>query len=320
VETGDDGCIEEILLANKAGLSAAKARVYVDCTGDGDLSAWAGAPFEKGAPDDPELQPSTHCFALSGVDERAYRQGRSLHGSNDNSPMYEIIASGKYPEIPDNHACNNLQGTGTVGFNAGHIWLDATDPAALSRAMPKGRRLAKAFRNALAEFMPDAFGKAHLVTTASLLGVRETRRIIGDYVLTKDDYVARRSFDDEIARNCYFVDIHTRWAEKDMDQRKAFKAHKDRQIRYQKGESHGIPYRCLTAKGIPNLLVAGRCISTDRVVQGSTRVMPVALVMGEAAGLGAAMALNTNGAVRDVDVPLLQKKLKAYGAYLPNTN
>ncbi len=320
VETGADGSIEEVLLANKAGLSAARARVYVDCTGDGDLSAWAGAPFEKGDPESPELQPSTHCFALTGVDEKAFREGPSLHGGSDKSPVYDIIESGKYPDIPDNHMCNNLQAPGTVGFNAGHLWLDATDPKQLSKAMPKGRALARTIRDALAEFVPDAFGNARVVKTAPLLGVRETRRIIGDYVLTKEDYIARRSFDDEIARNCYFVDIHTKWSEKDMDQREAFKAHKDRQIRYEKGESHGIPYRCLTAKGIPNVLVAGRCISTDRVVQGSTRVMPVALVMGEAAGLAAAMALNSAGAVRDVDVPLLQKKLKSYGAYLPNVD
>ena len=93
-----------------------------------------------------------------------------------------------------------------------------------------------------------------------------------------------------------------------------------RSVHYQKGESHGIPYRCLTPMGLSNVLVAGRCISTDKLVQGSTRVMPVCLAMGEAVGLAAALAADRQEDVHTLDVAELQQRLKHYGAYLPNAD
>lgn len=312
VET-DAGVVSAVLLANKAGITAASARAFVDCTGDADLAAWAGAPCVK----DDELQPSTHCFALGGVDEQGFRDGPNLHGGNDNSPIYDILASGEYPEIPDNHCCSNLQGCNTVGFNAGHLWIDATDIKQLSAAMMQGRKIAKAFRDALAKYVPEAFVNAYVEQTAPLLGVRDTRRIVGDYVLNVEDFKQRRSFEDEIARNCYFVDIHTTRAEQKIEQRAAFAEHRKRQLRYEKGESHGIPYRCLIPQGLSNVIVAGRSISTDHTVQGSTRVMPVCLAVGEAAGLAAAMAAGRDTPdTRAVDTEVLKKRLRGYGAYL----
>jgi len=314
VEMDAEGSVSALLLANKSGLTAVRAKVYVDCTGDGDLSAWAGAPVEVAD----EVQPASLCFKLSGVDEAAYKAAGTLSGHNREAPIYDILESGKYPEIPDNHLCNSLQGPGTVGFNAGHLWMDSTDPRQISDAMVRGRKIAEEIRKALAEFVPSAFERAHLATTGALLGVRESRRIIGDYVLTFDDYKSRRSFPDEIGRNCYFIDIHQTMAERDMDPRKAQDEHRGRQLRMGKGESHGIPYRCLTPKGIGNVLVAGRSISTDHVVHGSTRVMPVCLVMGEAAGVAAAMAAGSQSPdVHAVDTDALRDRLRSRGAYLP---
>lgn len=102
--------------------------------------------------------------------------------------------------------------------------------------------------------------------TASLLGVRDSRRIEGDYTFTFQDWLERKTFEDEIGRNCYYIDVHK-------------PGHKE--TRYKKGESHGIPYRCLTPKGLKNLLVAGRCISTDEEAFGSLQVMPPCLVTGK---------------------------------------
>ena len=146
--------------------------------------------------------------------------------------------------------------------------------------------------------------------------MRETRRVAGDYVLTLDDYQARRSFDDEIARNSYPIDIHG--AQKHI---KALLSDKNVCAmnhfgRYGKGESHGIPYRCLLPQKLDNVLVAGRCISTDRLMLGSTRVMPVCLVTGEAAGIAAALAARSNGRPRDIDVTELRAILKRNGAYI----
>ncbi len=319
VEMRADGEVDALIVANKSGLSALRAKVYVDCTGDADLCDRAGAETIKGDGEGGSLMPATHCFVLANVDDYAYRHGESLYGGNPRSPLYAMRASGRYPLIPDTHLCSNIIGPGCVGFNAGHVFdFDNTDPWSISRGLTRGRKLAQAFRDGLAEFAPAAFGNAFLVMTGSMMGVRESRRVIGDYVLTFDDYMDRRSFDDEICRNSYFIDIH-------QDQKKSAKSYEERiasqkknSYRYEPGESHGIPYRCLTPKTLRNVLVAGRCISTERIVQGSVRVMPVCLVMGEAAGLAAALASSAPMPdVHAVDTAHLRTLLRDHGAYLP---
>ena len=316
VETDGQGGVTSIIVANKQGLSALRAKVYVDCSGDADLCAWAGGSFHKGDRHG-QLQPGTHCFLLSNVNEEAYRNGPDLGWWNPESPIHRIIASGKYPEIPDRHMNSNIVGPGSVGFNAGHVWdVDNTDPDSVSFALMKGRKLALAYRNALAEFHPAAFGNAFLVSTGSVLGIRETRRIVGDYVLCAEDYAERRSFPDEICRNSYFIDLHLTKEEAKTDGELEMAL---RFSHYNPGESHGIPYRCLTPRGLRNVLVAGRSISCDRAVQGSVRVMPVCLAMGEAAGMAAAHTAKLPGHdAHAVDVNNLRKRLREENAYLPD--
>ncbi len=321
VDRDDQGRVQALIVSNKNGLSALRASVYIDGTGDADLAAWAGVPFQKGDSQG-DLMPATHCFLLTNVDEYAYRNiygnGGRLHGNNPESPIYRIVESGKYPLIRDAHMCNNLVGPGTVGFNAGHLWgVDSTDPESVSRALVQGRKLAKQIRDALAEYCPEAFGTSFLCNTASLVGIRESRRIEGDYTLTLDDYVNRRSFPDEIARNCYFIDIHHNAEESSKNVAERSEG-LDQTVRYKAGESHGIPYRCLLPKGLQNVLVAGRSISCERVVQGSVRVMPVCLAMGEAAGIAAAHAAQSHhGDVRAISTAQLRHRLQEEGAYLP---
>ncbi len=318
VETDSSGAVNALLLANKRGLTAYRAKVYIDCSGDADLAAWAGAEFEKGD-DGGAMQPVTLCCIISNVDTEAFQKGPSLHHSNPNSPGWEMAKDDDFPLLQDCSLCVHVIGPGTVGINALHQWdVDNTIPESTSQGLVTGRKIADQFHRALQKYCPDAFGESYLVTSAPLLGVRETRRIIGDYVLTFDDFKARRSFRDEIARNCYQVDIHP--SKEEMLE--AIRRRKEPTDRYcfEKGESHGIPYRCLTPKGLKNVLVAGRSISTDRMVQGSTRVMPVCLAMGEAAGTAAAMAATTVTVdVHDVDTDALRHRLKDRGAYLPET-
>ena len=317
VEVGEGRTVAAIVTANKAGLTAWRARVFVDCTGDADLAAWAGADFWKGDDEGHSLMPATHCFALANVDDAGYRFGPNLHGACKESPVYPILASGKYPLIPDSHCCNNFVGPGTVGFNAGHVFdVDNTDPASTSAALIQGRRLAAQYRDALAEFFPSAFGNAFLVATGSQIGIRETRRIVGDYVLTAADYMQRRSFPDEICRNSYFIDIHRAKDEAAKTVDRVWEWERDSH-RYGKGESHGVPYRCLTPKALANVLVAGRSISCERIVQGSVRVMPTCLATGEAAGLAAALAAAADGNVHAVNTARLRERLRAEGAWLP---
>ena len=152
------------------------------------------------------------------------------------------------------------------------------------------------------DVQPKTFGSAFLVKTASLLGVRDSRRIEGDYTFTVEDWKERRTFEDEIGRNCYYIDVHK-------------PGHKE--TRYKKGESHGIPYRCLTPKGLKNVLTAGRCISTDEEAFGSLRVMPPCLVTGEAAGMAAVHAIKqARNDVHKIDTDYLRKRLKEGGQYL----
>ncbi len=312
VETDEQGHVTALLISDKRGLTALKAKVYVDATGDADLCAWAGADCEKGDGNG-EMQPATHCFSFSNVNTYAY-----LHGHRPRHDLVKRIArEGRYPGLKGAHLCNGLIGPGTVGFNAGHLWdVDNTDPESVTRALIAGRRLAAEFRTALAEYAPASFAGAFLAATGSLMGIRETRRVTGDYVLTIEDYLARRSFPDEICRNAYPVDVHCAKNEIESHDRGEVSA-MDRHESYQKGESHGIPYRCLVPGKLKNVLVAGRSISTDRDVQGSTRVMPVCLCMGEAAGLAAALAVASDGDVRAVDTDALRKRLREEGGYLP---
>ncbi|MEI6519492.1 MAG: FAD-dependent oxidoreductase [bacterium] len=317
VDRDDAGNINYLLVANKEGLKAYRASVVIDCTGDADLCAFAGADFDKGD-NKGEMMPVTHCFELTNVDEYAYLNGVSLHNNNPDSPIWAIAQDPRFPLIKDTHACNNIVGPKTVGFNAGHLWdVDSTDPHSLSKAMIEGRELAAQFRDALAIYYPKAFANAFLVNTASLMGVRESRRIKGDYILTIDDWVARQSFPDEICRNSYFIDIHTAKNEVGESLLNKKDPTMTRAMHYGKGDSHGIPYRCLTPLKLRNVLVAGRSISTDRTVQGSTRVMPVCLAMGEAAGVAAAMAVKVGNDVREIDVNDLRAKLQQNGCYLP---
>ena len=297
VEKNAQDQVDAIIVANKNGLTAFKAKVYVDATGDGDLAAWAGADTLK----TDILQSSTLCFSLANVDTYAFRyDSPNLQSDDPNTPINKGIADGRYPKSMG-HICLNLVGPDVVQFNAGHIDTDATDPWKLSLAMQEGRQLAEQFLKAFQEVSPKAFGNAFLVKTASLLGVRDSRRVVGDYLFTGDDWRARRQFDDEIGRNCYYIDIHKSGAVP---------------VFYKKGESHGIPYRCLTPKGLKNVLVAGRCISTDEEAFGSLRVMPPCLVTGEAAGMAAYHAIQQGHCdVHKVNNQHLRARLKEEGQY-----
>lgn len=306
VEANGQSEVERIIVSNKEGLTAFQAKLYIDCTGDGDLACWAGAQVMMSDP--AELQPATHCFSLGNIDEYAYKYGPRMHGSHAESPIHDILKDGSFPLITDTHICNNIVSPGEVGFNAGHLWeLDSTRPESVSAAMMTGRKMAFAYRDALAKHHPKAFANAVVTQTAPLMGIRESRRIVGDYVLKVEDYVNRQDFPDEIGRSSYYIDVH--YSAKELAAGNIRRPEK-----YGRGDSFGIPYRCLTPRGLKNVLVAGRCISSDQMMQGSVRVMPVCLVTGEAAGTAAVMALPGRD-VHQVEPDRLRETLKRYGAF-----
>jgi hypothetical protein len=320
VEKSSAETIEALIVSNKAGLSALKAKIYVDCTGDGDLAVWAGADFEKGD-ENGAMQPATHCFAIGNIDEELLEKGPRIHFYDPGSPVWKALKSDTYPLIEELHSCSMKLAPGTFGFNTGHVYdVDNTDPVNLSRALITGREMAAQYIAAFKEFHP-AFADSTLLATGALMGIRETRRIIGDYVATLDDYMAHRSFFDEICRSAYNIDVHHASKE---DVLKLTKLSIPELQEYNRnytqpldpGESFGVSYRCLIPKGLNNALVAGRCISTDRRTNGSVRIMACCLNTGEAAGIAAAMSAEKRD-VRTVDTDALRSKLKANGAFLP---
>lgn len=319
VEMSDERNVERIIISNKSGLTAYKAKVYVDCTGDADVYAFAGGRYAFGDDDTHETQPGSYCFVLANVNQQEFEKlkskiGSPLHGGNPNAITHKIVADGKFG-IPDTHCCGSFIAKNVHGFNAGHVWeLDYTDPESVSEKIFEGRDLANRYLDALKEYLPEIYGDAYLVMTAPTLGCRESRRIEGDYTFTVEDYLDRRSFADEIARNNYYIDIHKSRAEEG-----SMKEHADnRYEHYKDGESHGVPYRILCPKQFDNMLVAGRTVSSDRITQGSLRIMPCCLCEGEAAGMAAAFAAEKSKInIHTVDTQRLRRRLIEEGGYLP---
>lgn len=303
VEMAEEGVVDAIFVANKAGLSAYKAKVFIDCTGDGDLATWAGANFVIGD-EAGTVQEGTLCFTIGNVDMYSLSLiGNNVHTNNPNSPIHSIYGNLKYPLVKDKHMNDKLIGPGFLGFNAGHITVDSTDPSSLTDAMIEGRKLVHQLHQGMVDCAPKPFAASFLASTANLMGIRESRRICCDYTFTIDDWLARREFEDGIGRNCYYIDVHKQDAKK--------------YARYQKGESHGIPFRCLLPIGLRNVFVAGRCISTDSYAHGSLRVMPPSLVTGEAVGVAAGQICHIKKPnVHEVDVLLLRKRLQEVGQLL----
>jgi hypothetical protein len=311
VEKEADDRVGHAVLAAKSGLFAVRARMFIDGTGDGDLAAWAGAPFEKGD-DDGSLMPGTLCSLWTHVDWDAVREGGLGTG---NARIEEAYGDGVF-EVLDRHLPGMWRvGEDLGGGNIGHTFgVDATDERSVTEALLYGRQLVLQYERYYKEYL-KGFEAMKLVATGSLLGIRETRRILGDYVLCLDDFQNRAVFDDEIGRYCYPVDIHA--AKPDEEHYRQFE-HEFRTLRYGEGESYGIPYRILTPRGLGNVLVAGRCVSSDRYLQGSIRVMPGCFITGQAAGVAAALAIEAHTDTRGIEVAELQRRLKAMGAYLPN--
>jgi hypothetical protein len=318
---GAGGEIKYAVLANKDGLTLARARVFIDATGDADLAARAGCPFQMGD-EAGRTQGMTLCFTVAGGSREQYLGYVYRTGDGYLARLIaEARAAGEY-DLPDASLVGlSFKNETVAGANMGHVYgADATDAASVSRAEREGRRVVQTLLPFLRKYVPGQ-GDLFLVSTGPHIGVRESRRIVGDYTLTLDDYLACRTFPDDIARSAYFIDLHAVTSDaaaraksiSDADGEKAER----KSYALPPGQSHGIPYRCLLPRGVENLLVAGRSLSADRAVQGAARVMPFCFAMGEAAGLAAAMAAS-GGAdrVRDVDVPALQARLRVQGAWL----
>jgi len=313
VEMQDDRNIDVVLVANKAGLTAYRAKVFIDCTGDADLYAWAGKEYLKGD-ELGRMQPGTTCFVVSGIDEEGFKTMNDPYwdgeGLKKHALLHKMMAEGKY-YIPDDHYVPKNIGKDTFSFNAGHVYgVDATDPASKSWACMEGRRIAWELKNAYTEYAP-CWKNSRMMQTGPTVGLRESRRIIGDYTFTMEDYLNRQSFPDEIMRGVYPIDVHEEVPGMVRNTLLDYE-------HYGVGESYGLPYRCLCPRDLDNVLVAGRTISSDRISNGSLRIMPCCLNAGEAAGMAAKFATEMDEInIHKVDTQRLRKRLIEEGGYLP---
>ena len=290
--------IRSVLLATKAGLLDACADSYIDATGDGDLLAFAGCDFQLGREADGLCQPMTACFRMSGVDVEAYKADRPRIQA-----LYkEQKAAGKLQNPREDILVFFGLGEGIVHFNTTRVVkLDPTDPFALSRAEMEARKQIFEMYRFLKENCP-AFERAAICSTAVGIGVRESRKLKGEHILTARELKDRTRFADSIALGNYDIDIH--------NPEGAGTSH----YYFADGDYYTIPYRSLLPKEVDNLLVAGRCISATHEAQASVRIMPICATLGQAAGTAAAVARQTGTNVHDVDVKKVQTLLRKNGA------
>ncbi|HUT34880.1 MAG TPA: FAD-dependent oxidoreductase [Planctomycetota bacterium] len=288
--------IQGVLVENKSGRAAILAKVVVDCTGDGDVAARAGAAFEKGRPEDGLMQPLTLMFRLSNCHFLQKNSGH-LYG------LMQQAAKEQGTQVPP--FCRpwiiNLPGSGDAVVQLVHVYeVDATDARQLSAACVAARREARQVAE-LFRHIPE-LRDARLVATAEQIGVRETRRVLGEYVVTLDDMVAGRRHPDGICLASFNVDIHPlRPADRDHARRPAIKP-------------YHIPYRSLVPRRLERLLVAGRCISGTHEAHASYRVTGDCVAMGEAAGLAAAWCATAGLTPRAIDGAKLRQALKTRGS------
>jgi hypothetical protein len=290
--------------AHNSGPLRISGKVFIDATGDGLLAARAGAEFQFGD-EQGRVMPMTLFFAVSGVDRSNVpwhdMQKLCAAGGQDTPALINTNLSCVHPMDPARSGLTDLKSS-LVYFNAIRIAGNTLDPFDVSRAEIEGRRRVENFVQWLKAKVPG-FKDCQLVKTGAHIGIRESRRVMGDYVLTSADFDRAAKFDDGIACGAYPVDIH---------------GDKPNQFRLEYlplGEYYQIPYRCLTAKGLTNLLVASRSISCDVRMHASLRTMPSVMCIGDAAGFAAALSL-PQGDVRQIDVSTLRQKIRDYGGII----
>jgi glycine/D-amino acid oxidase-like deaminating enzyme len=299
----EENRLTHIVMENKNGTEAIAAKYFIDCTGDADLSFQAGVPMQ---PVSAELQPATLIFMLGGVDTaslpmiRHSQQGVNYHDVSMRQILGELGRNNKLPLYGGPWYCGVLD-NGIVLVNMTRTYADMTDNRQATKAECLLREDVFTFVNILKENVP-AFKDAFLVSTAPQTGTRETRRIKGEYTLTGEEYLEARDFPDAVSRGCHPVDIHSSGS---SNQRCEFLK-----------DAAFIPYRCLIAPGFPNLLVGGRAFSADGVASASVRVQASVMGLGQAAGVAAALSLQSGKDVSDVNIEELRNRLIEYGANL----
>jgi len=299
-----------VVFETKSGPLVVVARAIVDATGDGDVAALAGAPFEVGRADDGLVQPMTLMFRMVEFERNAFAAYRQAHPDQwlGVHGLWELVreasAAGELTLAREDilffgtpHerelSVNSTRVTGALGTS---VWD-------LTLAEWQARRQMKQIAAFLRKYVPG-FERSYLAQSGVTIGVRETRRITGEYRLTAEDILGARKAEDVIARGTYPLDIHNPKGKGTV------------LMRLPDGESYDIPLRCLVPQRLDRLAVAGRCISGSHEAHSSYRVMPIAMATGQAAGVCAAVAARAGKAVRDVPPGDVQTELRRQGALI----
>ena len=292
--------IKSLLAAAKSGVVKLEADMFIDTTGDAQLAYLAGCPTRLGREPDNLCQPMTLCFRVGNVDVEAFYEGKDRL----NEAYKKSLAAGELINPREDILVFRNPAPGVLHFNTTRVVKkDPTNPADVTEAEIVARR--QVFE--IYEFMKKhgkGLENSFLMMTAGEIGVRESRMIIGEHVLTETECKDLTRFEDAIAACNYDIDIH--------NPEGSGTSH----YYFGDGEYYTIPYRSLIPKGANNLLVAGRCISSDHGAQASYRIMPVVCTLGEAAGSAAALAHRDKKGTRDISITELQRILKENGAFI----
>ena len=292
--------ITSITVATKSGKLELCADYFIDATGDAQVAYLSDCPTTLGRQPDHLCQPMTLCFRVGNVDTKRFERSRKrlmqAHA--------KALAEGEFINPRENILYFYTPIPNVVHFNTTRIVKkNPTDPFDVTEA----EILARKQVYEIYEFMKnhaDGLENSFLMMTAAEIGVRESRMIVGDYVLTEGDCRAFKKFEDTIAACNYDIDIH--------NPEGTGTSH----YYFPEGEYYTIPYRSLIPQTVDNMLVAGRCISSDHGAQASYRIMPTVCTIGEAAGCAIALAAKNNLSVRDIEVKKLQDLLTKNGAFI----
>jgi hypothetical protein len=295
--------ISHVVLFNKSGLSAVPARAVVDATGDADVAARSGCPFVKGD-EEGLMTPVSVMFHVDQVDQDSLDAYIHEH----NSPRFrkmilELREAGEWNFPYEIFISVQLTEKGTMMINTPVIAVDGTDGASETDGMIRGRENVEQLFAVMRKHIPG-FANARIKTVATSLGVRETRRIVGSYVLTVDDLREGKQFDDIIGYSAYNWDLAD-------PKRPSYNPSHGK-----KPEAAAIPYRIMVPAPIENLVCPGRAVSVERFVLGPLRVMAPCMAMGEAAGEAAVQVVRDGVAFAAVDVAQLRGQLKVNGAII----
>lgn len=294
------GQITGLTVCNKAGLSSMEATLVIDASGDLDVAASAGEEYELAGKDGRPVQSLTTIFYMANVDNKKVF---SMPQATLTEIMQKASESGQYQLTRIGGSIHPTPNPGYVHANLTRIPnVDATDPSALTAAEMEGRRQVQEYVRFLKSEIPG-FENSYLASTAGMVGVRETRRLKGEYVLTGEDVSQLAKFDDAIACCAAPIEDH----------------HSGRDVHWeflQAGSYYHIPYRSLLPCKNNNLLVAGRCLSATHEGQASARNSAQCMAMGEAAGTAAAMALQKKTPPCKLDYKELQRELVGQGVIL----